>query len=54
MRAAHDDARGRGEAIAGLEASESSIYGRFGYGLAANLAEYSIDSRVSAFAVQTS
>jgi predicted acetyltransferase len=52
MRAAHDDARNRGEAIAGLEASESSIYGRFGYGLAANLVEYSIDSRVSAFAVQ--
>lgn len=51
MAAMHDDARGRGEAIAGLEASESIIYGRFGYGLAANLAEYSIDSRSSAFAV---
>jgi predicted acetyltransferase len=51
MRAMHDDAREQGEAIAGLEASESSIYGRFGYGLAANLAEYSIDSRASAFAV---
>jgi len=47
----HDDARQRGEPIAGLEASESVIYGRFGYGLAANLAEYSIDSRASAFAV---
>ena len=51
MRAMHDDARERGEPLAGLEASESSIYGRFGYGLAANLAEYSIDSRASAFAV---
>jgi predicted acetyltransferase len=52
MRVMHDDARERGEAIAGLEASESIIYGRFGYGLAANLAEYSIDSRFSAFAIQ--
>ena len=51
MAAIHNDARKRGEAIAGLEASESAIYGRFGYGLAANLAEYSIDSRASAFAV---
>lgn len=53
ITAVHDDARERGEAIAGLEASESSIYGRFGYGLAANIAEYSIDSRASAFAVPT-
>lgn len=51
MRAAHDDARERGEPLAGLEASESVIYGRFGYGLTANLAECSIDSRWSAFAV---
>jgi predicted acetyltransferase len=51
MTAMHDDARNRGEAIAGLEASESVIYGRFGYGHAADLAEYSIDSRASAFAV---
>ncbi len=51
ITAMHDDARERGEAIAGLEASESLIYGRFGYGLAANLAVYSIDSRASAFAV---
>ena len=51
MRAMHDDARERGEPLAGLEASESSIYGRFGYGLAANLAEYSIDTRASAFAI---
>lgn len=33
--AAHlDDARGRGEAISGLYASEASIYRRFGYGIA--------------------
>jgi predicted acetyltransferase len=51
MTLMHDDARKRGEAIAGLEASESIIYGRFGYGLAADLVEYSIDSRASAFAV---
>jgi predicted acetyltransferase len=51
MRAMHDDARERGEAIAGLEASESVIYGRYGYGLAANVAEYSIDSRASAFTI---
>jgi predicted acetyltransferase len=51
MAAMHEDARQRGEAIAGLEASESIIYGRFGYGLAADVAEYAIDSRASAFAV---
>jgi predicted acetyltransferase len=51
MEVMHDDARQRGEAVAGLEASESVIYGRFGYGMAATLAEYTIDSRASAFAV---
>ncbi|MDQ1461465.1 MAG: hypothetical protein QOI08_2949, partial [Actinomycetota bacterium] len=35
MKAMHDDARDRGEAAAILTASESSIYGRFGYGVAA-------------------
>jgi predicted acetyltransferase len=40
-----DDARSRGEAIAGLHASESVIYGRFGFGLATEIAEYTIDSR---------
>ena len=34
MRALHDDARERGEPVAILTASESSIYGRFGYGIA--------------------
>ncbi len=51
MRTLHDDARERGEPLAGLEASESSIYGRFGYGVAADLVEYSIDTRDSDFAV---
>jgi predicted acetyltransferase len=35
MGAMHDDARERGEPVAILTASESSIYGRFGYGVAA-------------------
>ena len=35
MAAMHDDARERGEPAAILTASESSIYGRFGYGVAA-------------------
>ena len=35
MQAMHDDARDRGEPAAILTASESSIYGRFGYGVAA-------------------
>lgn len=44
-----DDARARQEPIAGLIASESVIYGRFGYGLASETAEYEIDSRLAAF-----
>jgi predicted acetyltransferase len=35
MAAMHEDARDRGEPAAILTASESSIYGRFGYGIAA-------------------
>jgi len=50
MVAMHADARSRGEAIAGLEASESVIYGRFGYGLASSVAEYAIDTHASGFA----
>jgi predicted acetyltransferase len=34
MRALHDDARERGEPVSVLTASESLIYGRFGYGIA--------------------
>ncbi|MEY2566156.1 MAG: hypothetical protein QOE35_685 [Actinomycetota bacterium] len=36
MRAQLEDVRERGEAIAGLYASESIIYGRFGYGIASS------------------
>ena len=34
MRAQLDDIRDRGEPLAALWASEETIYGRFGYGLA--------------------
>ncbi|HVA74010.1 MAG TPA: GNAT family N-acetyltransferase [Acidimicrobiales bacterium] len=44
-----DDCRERGEPLAGLIASESIIYGRFGFGLASDSAEYRIDSSRSAF-----
>lgn len=39
----HDDARERGEPIAGLTASEGGIYGRFGYGVATWAVPYEID-----------
>ena len=45
------DARARGETVAGLLASEASIYGRFGFGPATQAATYVIDPRRSAFAV---
>ena len=44
-----DEAEGRGELLSGLGASESVIYGRFGYGMATFSAEYEIDRRHSAF-----
>jgi predicted acetyltransferase len=43
------DARARGEAFAGLLASESVIYGRFGFGHATSGTEFTIDSARSAF-----
>jgi predicted acetyltransferase len=43
------DGRDRGEAFAGLLASESVIYGRFGFGHATSAAELTIDSSRSAF-----
>jgi predicted acetyltransferase len=49
MAAMLEDARSRGESVAGLIASESSIYGRFGFGLATDMAELTIDSRQSTF-----
>jgi predicted acetyltransferase len=39
------EARERGEPLASLRASESVIYGRFGYGLAGLAAEYRLDHR---------
>ncbi len=39
------DCRRRGEPLAGLHASESVIYGRFGFGLASESLTYTIDSR---------
>lgn len=45
-----DDARERGEPVAGLLASESVIYGRFGFGLATTSASYELDRRHAVFA----
>jgi predicted acetyltransferase len=50
MRRELDDFRDSGNAIAGLWASESSIYGRFGYGLAAYSADLRIERDRAAFA----
>ena len=44
-----DDIARRGEPVAILNASESSIYGRFGYGLAQLFQTWSIDTRRAAF-----
>jgi predicted acetyltransferase len=49
MRAQLDDVRERGEPIAGLYASESIIYGRFGYGLASLQVGIEIETAHSAF-----
>ncbi len=50
MRRQLDDIHERGEALAGLWASEAQIYGRFGYGLATYSASVTIASHRSAFA----
>ncbi len=50
MRAMLEDARSRGERLAGLEASEAGIYGRFGFGVATFAAKRRIETRRSAFA----
>ena len=39
-----DDVRQRGEPLAGLWASEASIYGRFGYGSAIDFVEFDVNS----------
>jgi predicted acetyltransferase len=44
MRAQLEDVRERGEPIAGLYASESIIYGRFGYGIASSQVQVVIDT----------
>ncbi len=51
MAALLEDARERGESIAGLEASESGIYGRFGFGPATVGAAVTIQAHRSAYAV---
>jgi predicted acetyltransferase len=48
------DVRRRGEPLASLRASESSIYRRFGYGVAGLAADYVIDTRDAAFGVEPS
>lgn len=53
MRRQLEDVRDRGEALAALWASESVIYGRFGYGLAAEGLEFTIDRTRTAFAGET-
>lgn len=44
------DIRERGEALAGLWASEAPIYGRFGYGMAAETCRFEIQRRYTEFA----
>jgi predicted acetyltransferase len=51
MRAQLEDVRRRGEPIAALWASEETIYGRFGYGVAAWGGEISLPREHNAFAV---
>jgi predicted acetyltransferase len=50
MRAQLVDSRDRGEAIACLWASEATIYGRYGYGLAARMGEMTLARERTAFA----
>ncbi|GGO00068.1 UPF0256 protein [Microbispora rosea subsp. aerata] len=48
-RQLHDLHEGRGEAVAALYASEAGIYGRFGYGRAADALSFRIPTHRSAF-----
>src|SRR5438309_4792368 len=50
MRAQLDDVHARGEPIAALWASEETIYGRFGYGLASWCGEINLPREWSSFA----
>ena len=49
MQAHLKEIQARGEPLAGLWASESSIYGRFGYGLAAQGYELKLDGKAIQF-----
>lgn len=49
MRAHLDDARERGEVLAALWASEETIYGRYGYGLASMALQFDVEKVHSAF-----
>ncbi|MEQ1569479.1 MAG: GNAT family N-acetyltransferase [Myxococcota bacterium] len=51
MRAQLDDLHARGEPVAWLWASESTIYGRFGYGLASLAAEIAVPRERTRFAL---
>lgn len=51
MRAQLDDVRRRGEALALLWASEATIYGRYGYGMASLAGDISIAQERNAFGV---
>jgi predicted acetyltransferase len=51
MRAQLDDVARRGEPVAWLWASEATIYGRFGYGLASYAADVEVDRARTRFAV---
>jgi len=53
MRRQLDDVRDRGEPLAALWASESQIYGRFGYGLAAEGVDLRIERARAGFASPT-
>jgi predicted acetyltransferase len=50
MREQLDDARARGDAVACLWASEATIYGRYGYGLASRMGEMTLARERTAFA----
>src|SRR5689334_16054555 len=45
MRNLFQDALDRGDALAGLYASDGQIYGRFGYGVASHFATQTLDAR---------
>jgi predicted acetyltransferase len=50
MRAQLDDCRARGDVVAYLFASEGTIYGRYGYGLASQMGEMKLPRERTAFA----